>query len=43
MVNAGAGIPAGNGTGEAPKVKNASRVSRDNMSYEHVREAMAKK
>ena len=43
MVNAGAGIPAGNGTGDAPKVKNASRVSRDNMSYEHVREAMAKK
>jgi DNA repair exonuclease SbcCD ATPase subunit len=43
MVDAGAGIPAGNGTGEVYEAKKASRVSRDNMSYEHVREAMAKK
>lgn len=37
MVNAGAGIPAGNGTGEAPKV-HEKRITRQNMSYEHCRE-----
>ena len=37
MVNAGAGIPAGNGTGEAPKV-HAKRITRENMTYQHCRE-----
>lgn len=38
MVDAGAGIPAGNGTGEAPKQK-VSRIKRG-MSYQQIREAM---
>ena len=38
MVDAGAGIPAGNGTGEAPKQK-GSRIKRG-MSYKQIREAM---
>ena len=38
MVSGDAGIPAGNGTGEAPKVK-TSRVKRG-MSYHQIREAM---
>jgi hypothetical protein len=37
MVDAGAGIPAGNGTGEAPKV-HEKRITRQNMTYEHCRE-----
>ena len=38
MVDAGAGIPAGNGTGDAPQQK-GSRIKRG-MSYEQIREAM---
>ena len=38
MVDAGAGIPAGNGTGDAPQQK-VSRIKRG-MSYEQIREAM---
>lgn len=37
MVDAGAGIPAGNGTGEAPKV-HEKRITRQNMTYKHCRE-----
>ena len=40
MVDAGAGIPQDNGTGEAPKTQQ-KRVKR-NMSYEEIREAMKK-
>ena len=36
MVDASAGIPADNGTGHAPVVQ--KRITRENMSYEHVRE-----
>lgn len=36
MLDSAAGIPAGNGTGQAPKVQ--KRLTRENMSYEHVRE-----
>ena len=36
MVDAGAGIPQDNGTGEAPKQK--KRITR-NMSYEEIRAA----
>ena len=42
LVDEKAGIPAGNGTGEAPKTKQISRVSRDSMTYENVRKAMKK-
>jgi Tfp pilus assembly protein FimV len=38
MVDAGAGIPAGNGTGDAPQQK-GSRIKRG-MSYKQIREAM---
>ena len=37
MVDASAGVPAGNGTGDAPKV-NSKRITRENMTYEHCRE-----
>lgn len=37
MVKEGAGVPAGNGTGEAPKVRE-KRITRQNMTYEHCRE-----
>ena len=37
MVDAGAGVPAGNGTGEAPK-GHQKRITRENMTYEHCRE-----
>lgn len=37
MVDAGAGVPAGNGTGDAPKVRE-KRITRENMTYEHCRE-----
>ena len=37
MVDADAGIPAGNGTGEAPKM-HEKRITRENMTYEHCRE-----
>ena len=39
MVDENAGIPAGNGTGDAPKQK-ASRIQRG-MSYQQIRQAMA--
>jgi hypothetical protein len=38
MTNEQSGIPAGNGTGDAPKVK-TSRIKRG-MSYQEIREAM---
>jgi len=38
MINGDAGVPAGNGTGEAPKQK-GSRIKRG-MSYKQIREAM---
>ena len=41
MTSAAAGVPAGNGTGDAPKAFK-SRVSRG-MSYHEIREAMKKK
>ena len=37
MIDAGAGVPAGNGTGEAPKV-HQKRITRENMTYEHCRQ-----
>ena len=37
MVDANAGIPAGNGTGDAPK-GHQKRITRENMTYEHCRE-----
>jgi ClpP class serine protease len=37
MVDAGAGIPAGNGTGEAPK-GHEKKITRANMTYAHCRE-----
>ena len=37
MTNEQAGIPAGNGTGDAPKV-HQKRITRENMTYEHCRE-----
>ena len=37
MTNEQSGIPAGNGTGDAPKV-HQKRITRENMTYEHCRE-----
>ena len=37
MVDAAAGVPSGNGTGEKPKV-HEKRITRENMTYEHCRE-----
>jgi len=37
MTNEQAGIPAGNGIGDAPKV-HQKRITRENMTYEHCRE-----
>lgn len=37
MVDGQAGVPAGNGTGVAPKVSQ-KRITRENMTYEHCRE-----
>lgn len=37
MTDGAAGIPAGNGTGEAPK-GHQKRITRENMTYEHCRE-----
>jgi len=39
MANAGAGVPAGNGTGEAPKVNQHQRV-KAGMTYEEIRKAV---
>ena len=36
MVDAGAGVPAGNATGDAPKV-HTKRITRENMTYENCR------
>lgn len=37
MLDAAAGAPAGNGTGEAPQVGYKKRITRENMTYEHCR------
>lgn len=37
MVDGQAGVPAGNGTGDAPKL-HEKRITRQNMTYEHCRE-----
>ena len=37
MVDAAAGVPAGNGTGEAPKL-HEKKITRENMTYEHCRQ-----
>ena len=42
MTNADAGVPAGNGTGEAPKVNQHQRV-KAGMTYEEIRKAMKEK
>lgn len=39
MANAGAGVPAGNGTGEAPKANQHQRV-KAGMTYEEIRKAV---
>lgn len=39
MTNAGAGVPAGNGTGEAPKANQHQRV-KAGMTYEEIRKAV---
>lgn len=42
MTNGDAGVPAGNGTGEAPKVNQHQRV-KAGMTYEEIRKAMKEK
>ena len=37
MVDASSGIPADNGTGDAPKTRQ-KRITRENMTYKHCRE-----